>query len=75
MLFSSPGAANTPAYTTIPIITRNRAGRRRLARRSQNPLRSMRSRFVHSVTRSVVMRNPLRTKNVSTPRYPPTAHV
>ena len=29
---------------------------------------------VHSVTSSVVIRKPLRTKKVSTPRKPPTAH-
>jgi len=31
-------------------------------------------RLLHSVTSRVVIRNPLRTKKVSTPRNPPTAH-
>ena len=38
MRSSSPGAANTPAYTTMPTITRNSAGSSRRARRTQNAL-------------------------------------
>ena len=74
MRSSSAGAANTPAYTTMPTITRNSAGSSRRARRTQNALRSMRPRPAHSVTSNDVMRKPLNTKKVSTPMNPPIAH-
>ena len=62
-------ARRTPLRTRRCPRSRGRAqGSRRRARRSQNAGRSMRPRPAHSVTSSEVIRKPLSTKNVSTPR-------
>ena len=56
---------------TSSAIIVNRAGNKRLARRSQNWPSATRPVFSRSEINSSVMRYPLITKNTSTPRNPP----
>ena len=53
------------------MITTNRAGRRRLARRAQNALRAIPPVDRCSLISSVVIRKPESTKNVSRAKKPP----
>ena len=70
---TSSGSTST-VYATVAMITANRAGSRRRARRIQKRGRSIEPLRCHSSMSSVVIRKPLMTKNTSTPRNPPGIH-
>ena len=62
---------NSSRSTTTAVAITNSAGSSRRARRTQNPGRSMPPVRPSSSSSSEVIRNPLSTKNTSTPMNPP----
>lgn len=61
-------------YTATRRSSIHNAGNKRRARLTQNCFRLMRPSRSDSAISNEVMRNPLMTKNTSTPRKPPPSH-